>query len=278
MAIRTEVKEDGGFIHRMDGPVDLLAVSKQGPHAAYADSWHGGFNAADTYRKSIEGDESYIAKVEAMLEKVSAKVNVETSAYRIDNAIVGFAPDVPSAIIGVPECMITMEPTQSDMAPVTVWCNVTTSAGVSADNAAQKGAAVAALVLKLQALRPVALNVVIGLDAHNARGSNFVIVPITSRPFSMAQLSFILCNPGWARHTYWTVCSGRYGYSHGWDAIFKRHNRDAWAKALADETLTYLSGDIEHDIYIPPLFLKDPLLENPVKWVEDTMARYMRQG
>lgn len=266
-----EFEGNRGNTLTVDGPQDLLANVAD---SYGGDSWYGDDSAQTVYHRATYGHEQFVADVEAMLESVNAGLQ-PTSSYLLENSIIGFTPDVPSAVMNLPECMVQMTPTQSDFAPVTVWANTTMSGGCSRSMISKRGAAVAAMVMKLQALRPTTLKVVTGLGGGQG-GNQFLICPIDSRPLSIAQVSYILCHEGFTRRNY-SLLTAKLGANGGWDRMFGDFKHNAYHKELARQTIGFLGGDTEHDIYVPQLFLHDRLANDPVKWIEETLAQYRTQ-
>lgn len=259
-------------------PSEMLEVMPQHQRkergVPVCDEWYGSNTSAECYRKALYGSQEYVEEVNRVMDQVSNAVNVETSAYEIDNAVVGFLPDVPSAIQNLPESMVMPIATQTDFAPITVFANPTMSAGVGNHAIMKRGAVICALILKLQAIRPVNLKVIVTGDGRKIPGNNhYIIVPVETRPLDVAQLSFMLCNPGWARHTY-EYLSNVGGSTGAWDSLFKRHHSNAYSPEFHKDAIGFMQGDVEHDIYIPGLFLQDRLLKEPLKWIEETLARY----
>lgn len=256
-------------ILRVSGPEELNSLAYSGDKSK-GNAWHGNETAYQVFKAGAEGTNTYVPAVERLIEQVEANLATETQGYAIDNAVTGFLPDVVAAIQGHPEAMLQMVDLQADHMPVNVWCNTTMSGGFSTKEIAARGAAVAAFVMKLQAIRPVSLNVVVGLSR-----CNYLVCPINTRPMSIGQISYLLCSGGWTRHVY-KVLEANLGAGVGWDKVFDAHGRKAYSQAYQEDGLKILGGDLKHDVFIPPLFLHDELAHKPVEWVSKTLARYFK--
>lgn len=265
-----------------DGPEDIYQSFKAGKFTGWdmGGGWAGA-SAGEAFRKGAEGDTKYVPLVENMLDKVEAALaDVNAGATIMDNSVVGFMPDVPSAIMGVPESMITLEETSSDRAPITIWVNTTMGANWNAEQIAPRGAAVAALLMKLQAVRPVRLIGVTCYGANGPRPSCYVVYPIASAPLSLAQISYVFCETGWTRQMY-SMMDGREPFNGNghWDQIlFGGFRRDTASPKYHKHMIALLGGDVEHDIYIPPLMNEDGMGNDAVKWVADKIKHYLKDA
>lgn len=266
-------QEHTGLISWTDGPQDLLEAAQKGLFRGdgYMSSWYGSESFMDSLVSGSQGSDKFVAQSEAMLDQINARMAVQTAGMVMDNAMAGFVPDVPAAIMGLPESMINLVDTQADHAPVTVWVNTTMSGGFDAASIARRGAGVAALILKLQAIRPVQLNIMVSLSR-----CNFVVCPIHARPLSIGQVSYLLCSAGWTRHVY-SYLSAEHNAGGGWDSIFDAYGHDAQSAEYQKNMVEFLGGDVEHDIFIPPLFLHDQLAAKPAEWVAERLKRYYKQ-
>lgn len=143
-----------------------------------------------------QGDEKGADTIRAFLDKFNIDELLTSSVDVWAPSIVGAVPIVPNAIMGVPDAMLarnTIRETQRG--PVTVIYERSASAAVEQKDLEQYGAAICALVLLLQRIRPVELW--IGSSAQAGYGHNktsVTAVKLGSSPFDPAQLAMGLSN------------------------------------------------------------------------------------
>lgn len=268
-----------GVTYTVNGPEDMLeqSIALGGTYFdTHNTAWAGG-RSKDVFTKATYGDDTYVKDVNEILEAIDATIDVQTASYTFDDQVSGITPNVPNAIMGIPESMVMMEPTQADFAPITLWVYSGMSAGSEQRDIVRRGAAITALVMKLQMIRPVMLKIVDAIP--EGKQDHFSVCPIASRPLSLSQVSYILCHAGFARHTYGIIdkwAEAGQGDRIGWDNIFRAHGHNAQSPMLARDTIGFLGGDIEHDIYIPGLFLHDPLANDSINWIKTAIEKYRK--
>jgi hypothetical protein len=121
--------------------------------------------------------------------------------------------------------------------------------------------------MKLKAVRPVELSILVEGDFGSGRGNLFQLITVDTKPLSIAHACFALANVGFARQlTYsqmrryhsWT---GRFPESHntsGYDALVRRH---------CEMT--------PQDLWIRSAHLSDPLVtRDPVAWINRELQKF----
>lgn len=259
----------------LDGPGDFHEAIQAGKWTGYAGGGWAGASATEAFRKGSEGDPQYVPLVESIMDKVDGHLaDVNTGAVELEQAVVGIIPDVPSAIMNLPESMITLEETMNDRAPITIWVNTTISGGFGGEAIANRGAAITALLIKLQAVRPVRL---VGVTCYGAQ-SAYTLYPFHHTPMNMAQIAYCLCEAGWTRQQY-PYFEKYHGGNGSWPEIFSAFGFGKVGSAEYHRHMIELfGGDVNHDVYVPEMFLHDELTTNPAKWVAERLKHYMKDA
>jgi hypothetical protein len=217
------------------------------------DTWYG-----ETYEETIqrakEGDVSLVAEAQELMSKVNA--SIETSSLSWEYSVSGAFPDIPAFLSGSPDCMRRRVFSDSEANPVRVFVCTTSSAGVTAATLAKRGAVILALVLKLiEAGRPVELWTFTGFDADKKHGGNGVcLVRLPTQPVDIARIAYCLTRTAFDRRL--GMAWGRHAFGF----------TGAWASSIRD--LRFLCGAREGDVVIGRASSDDPMLENPLAWIQ----------
>lgn len=188
---------------------------------------------------------------------------------RWERTVAGALPVVGAYMSGSPRAMMGRRPSQAT--PVRVVASVAASQGWSAEEVAKRGAAVAALVARLSASRPVELWISCELrtDDHVARAYR---VRIPSAPLDVDRVAHALCSIEVLRKLFFTLSHGRAGEKDGclgW--AFGLSAAEQYAGARKAFNLT------ERDVYVPGMVWgraddNAEILRDPVAWVAKTVA------
>jgi len=191
-------------------------------------------------------------------------------------SVVGSHPSIADAIAGRPKAMYAQQKEMSDRGAVTVWFNTVSSGGWDASDLAPRGAAVAALVLKLAETRPVELKMLAGIGQCSETPNVFIVVPFNVQTMNVSQIAHLTCSSGWHRSTYQMTVdydNSAFKCNGSWDGLFNHHGRDVNDPKYIRDVKRFL-GAAEGDLYIPQAFLRDEMVKNPVAWVERTLAQF----
>ena len=133
---KTRTITDGRFNNMQDGTL-----------GGHSNSWCG----VDSYEQALKFlEEGYQPTVEKL--KVGIKANLQGQGKRISfhNDIVGYAPIVPLAILGVPQAMINskMKPIKAKV--VDIYYNMTASVGTKSEDIIKAGIKLLSTVMSLE--------------------------------------------------------------------------------------------------------------------------------
>lgn len=120
---------------------------QDGTLGGHSTSWCG----VDSYEQALKFlEEGYQPTVEKL--KVGIKANLKGNGKRISfhNDIVGYAPIVPLAILGVPNSMInsSMKPIKAKV--IDIYYNMTSSSGTSSESIIQAGVKMLSVIISLE--------------------------------------------------------------------------------------------------------------------------------
>jgi hypothetical protein len=233
-------------------------------HATYA-----------TRQKFLNGDETYVAEAEAYLNRINDTLP-ETLRNEWHNDVFGPIVSVPDYLSNSPVPFRRERISESSCAPVRIIVSLTSSAGISAEVLRERGIVILALLMKVQQVRPIDLTVYCELDCdgHNT-GMGIVSLNIESKPLSIGSALNAMANSDIARQMFYN-CIGSESIIRGF-----KGGRGGWP-----ETFTYGGKNIEYfksvkelfkmtdgDLYIPPTYLTDPIVQNPLGWINENLQK-----
>lgn len=112
------------------------------------------FYGTDSYEQAEglirDGWEEPLSELEAVARSMNVKTNVTRQKARPMTHIVGYAPCVPNAIMGLPNSMIATEKTPSKVKAVTIVYSPADTGGASTSSYIKAGVAVLKLVQELE--------------------------------------------------------------------------------------------------------------------------------
>jgi hypothetical protein len=224
-----------------------------------------------TYNQTLDGivagDLDGVAKSDALLAKMEDVALPTTRKAWADDVCGSFA-NVPAFVAGHPLAMRRRIRVENEAAPLAIVVDLTTSASISADKIAKRGAAILALVRALSARRPIELWVGTGLDADNYRNAIYVFARIETAPLDLARAAHMLTCPSVPRLGFYAL-SRAYGYGGSWpygkgNASFK-HMETIVAPAFSH---------VGETLCIPAIYGTDPLVNNPEGWVRRMLQEH----
>lgn len=223
-----------------------------------------------TLRNAIEGDDEAAAKSDAFLSRFEA-LNLVSSGFAVTDEVVGAVPNVPAFLSGAPVNMRLRRRIVREMAPLAIIIDLTTSGGIAQDAMSKRGSVILAAARVLSATRPVELWTFVGLGANHG-GAVFAGHRLETSPMDLARAAPCFADAHWARNIGYGTC-----HANGSNGSWPYNGRALDAK----ETETVLRLALPHladALVIPGMMLHDPLVNNPEKWLADTIAQYAPQA
>lgn len=271
MQIRENVKigTASGKVVRYDGLNDLVRDVQAHPNSWYGmddggDSFYGGPTPSAIEKAKTGATEAELKETKDLLNKVDAALRGrEAPAWQA--SVAGAYPCVPDYLIGLPENMRARMMVESDRAPVRLFVEVVVAAGVSVSALRRRGAALAALAMRLSEERPVELHLLWGCMV----GSKEVIgtVQVGTAPVSASEIAFMTADPKCIRNLAFASISA---HTSGGSSDFitwagqGMPNSPSRIKAIRDAI-----GCTERDVFLTggAVDERSEMFTDPVGWV-----------
>lgn len=221
---------------------------------------HGdGFRCQEGIQVLTHGDNTNVQAAESLLEELSIQVDVPTQTWR--NDLVGAFPNVPAYVSGDPECMWYRAADLSDRTPVRIYVGIASTWYITEEQLRARGIALAAFAIALSNQRPVYVTPFVNGHDYNNQHKAIISWDLVTSPLVLSELLGCVSNPSVTRHIHIPA------------VLHLNHNINR-SVPFANITQADLPNFTEQDIYLPPIVGTDPLLNNPVKWIKDTLAKY----
>lgn len=254
-------------------------ISSDAEYRRQSASKFNGFTTWDqaATRAGLGHDEA-VPQAKKLLDKLEASISVETIAYT--SSVAGVFPNVPEYLAGEPECMMEPTPTDSDMAPMAVYVDLTTSAGITADQYRKRGIAVLALAMMLSQVRPISLHVCTVMGGSQIKTGEKVSI-VTSRietaPLDLARAAYAMTDAAVPRRLFYAIADRQHNFYGDWptlkDASYGNATSPEYVKRVRE--LLDLSDEV---LYIPAVSLftgeAKQMVEKPVDWINAKLALY----
>lgn len=171
--------------------------------------WGGGSFDQAFARLKKGATEEYQKPIREMMEKIDARLQDRQRREYIRSPAGAF-PVVAEVLQGDPMHMRRRQHVESDLAPVKIVCEVGVNAQVKTDSIIRRGAAVAALAMRLAETRPVELWAFDGCrfsGVFPGRGSidTALMIRLETNPISISQLGAVFVDVGFARAIVFSV-------------------------------------------------------------------------
>ncbi len=240
------------------------------------DGWAGGLDRKTATDKLRHGDLEGVAASDKLMGKLEDSVSFDATRFHTVDAMAGGVPNVPAMLAGQPMHMRQRRRTADELAPLTICVDTTSSGGVSAKSLRKRGAALLALARLLAARRPVTIWIVNAMkpsnhNGHDTTGSAFLL---DTAPLDLARAAHCMTNVSVSRQCAYAIGEkladvngcGFLQWPNGDVDKYRKAGAAFWGEALGAEDV----------LFMPPVFLNDPAIENPTKWLKEMLAKYGR--
>lgn len=217
--------------------------------------------ALDGIRILESGSDANVQAAKDLLTKFQE--NVEVPSHKWETRMVGAFPNVPAFLAGEPETMWAREEITSDRSPLRIWMGLTSSAGITPAQLTQRGCVLAAFAIALSEKRPVYISPYVN-NSDGYTQHALVSWDIHTSPLVLAEL--LGC-----------VSSSQVTRNAGLLATYLLNPQTSghWSKYEESETeMRRRLNAAPADMYLPPIHLYDPMLADPIKWLQENIARY----
>lgn len=232
-------------------------------------SWSGGSTHAQFEQRIRTGDTDLVHQSDEFLAKIEDQVPLSRGWRNFDD-VVGAVPNIPAFLAGHPQCMRRRERTMKQTAPLAIYMDLTSSAGISAKSVQKRGVTLLALTRLLVDHRPVELYVGTSLgDYGRLAGSYTTMWRIDTAPLDLARAAFFIGA---------TVMSRGFGYGITIQELKSNGNWPFDNYGLHCETAkqrmaaAFPGSDL---LYLPPIMVNDELVEKPVEWIKRVLEGYV---
>lgn len=164
--------------------------------------WYGSNSLDDAYDLMIKGDSELYKKIKDTLkkldvEKIIGNVIKKNTTY---NSVVGFQPNVPNYLKGIPIDMIAEKPTRKSQKILNIVINVTVSCGISAESYQKAGAYYYAIIDLLEK-SGYRCNVYVMIAEDDDRDNIYLMLRAKTdrEPFNKEKIAFLLAHPSFFR-------------------------------------------------------------------------------
>lgn len=226
-----------------------------------------GESRLDTIRYSTKGNAALVPEAEKLLAEIQT-ANLEVPTSHWNPSVAGAFPLVPAFLANDPESMMALQAGSSDRAPIRIFVDLTSSAGVGLDQLKRRGLALLAFAMLVSQERPVELRAGTLLEHIENHHCAAVLFNIETMPLELAMACHALTSQGVTRGLSFGIMkegTGNWAWSQRPDDTYERLSRIAF-------------GIGENDVYVAPMFLTDPF-KNPVEWIKGQLDRFRtREG
>lgn len=225
----------------------------------------------------LNGDETHVEEAQKLVETLALSIETPRNTWHKD--VWGVMPDVPAYLAGDPMNMWNVHKVSEDRAPIRVFVGLTSSAMIGDEDLIKRGVALAAFAIAMANVRPVVITPFITLGSssyeYRRRGKkdddttrNMLISwDISTQPLVLSEV-MSLTRPEVTRYVGIEACRQLFGPIAADDPSF---HHDSFSEVKMREHL----GAQPNDLYLPVIHASDPILDDPVKWVNDTVAKYI---
>lgn len=208
--------------------------------------WYGVDSYEEALRLLADGYQPTVEKLKDTL-KISRMGNGKRIAFQ--NNIAGFAPIVPLALKGVPNCMVGMTMKQIKCKVVDVYYDLAVPCYVSTETIVKNGQKLLETILRLEA-EGYRFNL-FGMQAYSDEKSADILtvkVKSSDKPIDLKRMSFPLTHPAFFRvigfdwYSRFPESKYRSGYGRALKHTIGKNGADELIKKLCGDNAIYFSG------------------------------------
>lgn len=177
----------------------------EGRHCSSKESGDARWRGTESYEEATDliqhGWEEPLKDLKESIKTVGIKTNVTTQKIRPLNSVVGYAPHIPNAILGLPESMIATERTPSKVKAVTIIYSSDSNAGTSKKTFLDAGAVVLKIIndLELKGYRVRLVHEFCAAQSGDEAIIGRVSLKDWRQPLDLKKLTFPLANAAMIR-------------------------------------------------------------------------------
>lgn len=230
-------------------------------------SWTGE-SWADAVRKAVNGDTAHVSEAEKFLEDVLFQIDVPRAEWQ--NSFAGAFPMVPAAVAGHPENMRRRVEVTHDRTPLRIFVDATSSGGIDPDDLVKRGIVYVALAVAMGAVRPVELYLV---NALGGRRTGVNVIRLGQSPIDLSMVCNAMTSVALTRSLGYAWCGEMAGTGGHW--AWEIYPMDK-GRGSYSEKMRRALGCTEHDLFVPPFFLHDEAVKDPVAFLKRTVEEFSK--
>jgi hypothetical protein len=139
----------------------------------------------------------------------------------------------------------------------------------------KRGMAIMAFVMAMSYTRPVKVTYFSELGSNNADGWCNVTFDVPTSPMSLAEAAYCMSSLSITRGAVYAIGQGKeVGYHGQW----AKHYTNLGGERRSVEYINYLRkhlGAKHDDVIIGSVYVNDPLIKDPMKWLKTTLSEYI---
>jgi hypothetical protein len=265
-------------VHVYDNVSEYLDREKDAPIGVYTDhggrGWDDGVSPQRALKYAREGhpgtDGSFAADV-ADLESVTAD-DLQVSWFR---STAGSRVCIPEYLSGAPDHMRQRRRREVHVRHLSIYVSLVCSGGITSATMLKRGATILAYLDYLQR-SGVNVDLFLVADMYGDTGDHTQVIRVESRPLNLSQVGFVIAHPAFTRHVTYGV-GYKYGFNGSWSNTYAYEcDYGSNGQKYADHMRERL-GMQDHDVFIPPVFYYDNLIQKPQVWLKERIAQ-LKEG
>lgn len=236
-----------------------------------SDGW--GWNGVKSYDEALDFlRNGYVDKVDAIRKEVEKTTRGLDKRIKFENDIVGYAPVVPLAILGVPNSMINSKMKQIKAKVLDLYYDMGCECGTDSNDIIRVGTEFLKVVAGME-MQGYRINLTAIQTYTDSRCSNILKIRLknANQPLDLKRISFPTIHTAFFRvigfDWYSKTPKGKYLFGYGHSLVREYSNAKSYFDKDAVEELMEFKNKVfgENSIYIPARFLVN---EDPKKVAE----------
>lgn len=222
----------------------------------------------------LNGDEKHCSQAKALVDQITQHVEVPRTEWKRN--VYGYFPDVTAYMRDEPECMWMPHTIKEEHTPLRIYFGLTSSAMIEESTLVKRGCALAAFAIAMANVRPITIVpfVTLGSTEYISRRGETRAAPrnmlisweISTQPLIMSELMSVTL-PEVTRYVGIEACRQMFGSIASDDCSFHKDS-------FSESKMRLHLGAKPDDLYLPCVYGLDPLVNDPITWVNTQIERY----
>lgn len=225
--------------------------------------WFGYETFDQSISLSIQGNTDLVPEAEAMIDKLSFQI--ETPRRTWERSPVGVFCAVPDVLAGLPTPMRRQVQVGDEHQPISIFVRPNSHAAVTVDMLRRRGTVILALVLALARNRPISLYYFFVGDGR--MDESVLCARIETAPLNLAQACYTLSSAGFYRGVCMSLATHLNDFRGG--VVIS----DARGEVICHDEM---GNDPKSTLVIGAARIDDPLIENPIPWLQAQITRFTK--